>query len=77
MNDPDPCPRAATPQPSMEPVRASRGSAPGLSCGSPWGGREDATLPPWPNALIEDVGNTTRDRDDDGERSPELYNSFR
>jgi hypothetical protein len=38
-------------QPSTESVRALCGSAPGLSCGSPWRGRRDAThCPPGPAA---------------------------
>ncbi len=44
---------AAQGQPSTKPARASCGSAPGLSCGSPWGGRRDATpCPPRPAAAI-------------------------
>jgi hypothetical protein len=45
--------RAAWGQPSSEPVCAWSGSAPGLACGSPPGGRGDATpRPPDPVAAV-------------------------
>src|SRR5207248_1673154 len=44
-------------QPPTEPSRAPSGSAPGLACGSPPGGRRDATpCPPNPAAAVRVAG---------------------